>query len=297
MRLLVTGASGWIGSASVTELIGAGHHVRGLARSEEASTKVAKLGAEVVRGSLDDIESLRRAAAGVDGVVHLGYNHDFSQMTAAARTDRPAIETFAEVLDGSGGALLVPSGILGLANGKVGTERDIPKDSAHPRVANAKYTIGLVQRGIRSIVTRFAPTVHGSSGDHGFMATLVRIAREKGVSAYIGDGANRWPAVHRLDVAKLVRLAVERASPGSVLHGVAEEGIPTRDIATWIGQFLDLPVTSVPAARATEHFGWMGNFFGANAPASSALTRALLDWEPKQPSLREDIAAGHYAGA
>jgi nucleoside-diphosphate-sugar epimerase len=296
MRILVTGASGWIGSASVTELMAAGHHVLGLARSDEAAAKVAALGAEVVRGSLDDVDGLRAAAARAEGVVHLGYNHDFSQMGAAAQTDRAAIEAFAEVLDGSGGPLLIASGTLGLTSGGVGTERDMPNPAVHPRVANSGYTLGLAERGIRSIVVRFAPTVHGAGGDHGFVAALARIAREKGVSAYIGEGLNRWPAVHRLDAGKLVQLAIDRASPGAVLHAVAEEGITTRDIAGAIGRFLDLPVQSVPAERATEHFDWLGRFFGADAPASSALTRKLLDWEPTQPSLLQDIAAGHYPG-
>jgi nucleoside-diphosphate-sugar epimerase len=296
MRILVTGASGWIGSASVTELIAAGHHVLGLARTDEAAAKVAALGAEVVRGSLDDLDSLRRATARAEGVVHLGYNHDFSQMSAAAHTDRAAIEAFAQVLEGTGGPLLVASGTLGLATGRVGTEQDMPNPAVHPRVANSGYTLGLAERGIRSIVVRFAPTVHGSGGDHGFVATLARIAREKGVSGYIGKGLNRWPAVHRLDAGKLVQLAIDRTSPGAVLHAVAEEGIPTHDIAVAIGRSLDLPVATVPADHAAEHFGWLAMFFGADAPASSALTRGLLGWEPLQPTLLDDIAAGHYPG-
>jgi nucleoside-diphosphate-sugar epimerase len=298
MRILVTGASGWIGSASVTELIAAGHHVLGLARSDEAAAQVAKLGAEVVRGSLDDLAGLRAAAARAEGVLHLGYNHDFSQMGAAAQTDRVAIETFAEVLDGTGGPLLIASGTLGLATGKVGTERDMPNPGAHPRVGNAAYTLGLAGRGIRAIVVRFAPTVHGSGGDHGFVAVLARIARAKGVSACIGDGLNRWPAVHRLDAGKLVRLAIEKApAGGTVLHAVAEEGIATRDIAGAIGKSLGLPVGTVPADRAKEHFDWIGMFFGVDAPASSKKTRELLGWEPRHPTLLEDIAAGHYPGS
>jgi nucleoside-diphosphate-sugar epimerase len=296
MRILVTGASGWIGSASVTELIAAGHQVLGLARTEEAAAKVAQLGAEVVRGSLDDIAGLRAAAARAEGVVHLGYNHDFSQMAAAAQTDRAAIEAFAQILAGSGGPLLIASGTLGLATGKVGTERDMPNPAAHPRVANAAYTLGLAERGIRAMVVRFAPTVHGAGGDHGFVATLARIARAKGVSAYIGDGLNRWPAVHRLDAGKLVQLAIDKAPPGAVLHAVAEEGIATRDIAGAIGKFLDLPGATVPADRAKEHFDWLGMFFGVDAPASSALTRELLGWDPQQARLLEDIAGGHYPG-
>ena len=297
MKILVTGASGWIGSASVTELIAAGHHVLGLARSDEAAARIAKLGAEVVRGSLDDVASLRAAANRAEGVVHLGYNHDFSQMGAAAQTDRAAIEAFAQVLEGSGGPLLIASGTLGLVTGgRVGTERDMPNPAAHPRVSNAAYTLGLAERGIRAMVARFAPTVHGAGGDHGFVATLARIAREKGVSAYLGDGPNRWPAVHRLDAARLVQLAIAKAPAGAVLHAVAEEGIATRDIAGAIGKFLNLPVTSIPIERASDHFGWLGMFFGVDVPASSTLTQSLLDWHPQQQGLLADIAAGHYPG-
>ncbi|RYF30362.1 MAG: SDR family oxidoreductase [Comamonadaceae bacterium] len=296
MRMLVTGASGWIGSASVTELLAAGHHVLGLARSDEAAARIAALGAEVVRGSLDDPGSLRAAARQADGVLHLGYNHDFSRMAAAAETDRAAIEAFAEVLAGSGGPLLMASGTLGLAVGRVATERDMPNPAAHPRVANSTYALGLAARGVRSMVMRFAPTVHGAGGDHGFVATLARTARAKGVSGFIGEGGNRWPAVHRLDAARLVASAMDRAPAGSVLHAVAEEGIATRDIAAALGEHLGLPTASIAPDRAAEHFDWLGAFFGADVPASSMLTRELLDWAPKQPSLLEDIAAGHYPG-
>jgi len=296
MRILVTGASGWIGSASVKELVSAGHHVLGLARSDESAAKIAELGAQAVRGSLDDLASLRSAAALAEGVVHLGYNHDFSQMAAAARTDRAAIDAFADALQGTGGPLLIASGTLGLAPGRVGTEEDMPDAAVHPRVANAAYTLDLAKRGIRSMVVRFAPTVHGSGGDHGFVAVLARVAREKGVSGYIEDGRNRWPAVNRIDAAKLLRLAIDRATPGSVLHAVAEEGIPTHDIAKALGQFMDVPVQSIPAHRAQSHFDWLGMFFAADAPASSVRTRALLGWEPTHSTLLEDIAAGHYPG-
>jgi nucleoside-diphosphate-sugar epimerase len=296
MQILVTGASGWIGSASVKQLISAGHHVLGLARSDESAARIAKLGAEVVRGSLDDLASLRGAAAQAEGVVHLGYKHDFSQMEAAAQTDRAAIEVFADVLQGTGGPLLIASGTMGLAPGRVGTEEDMPNAAIHPRIANAAYTLGLADRDIRSMVVRFAPTVHGAGGDHGFVAVLARIAREKRVSGYIGEGQNRWSAVNRLDAGKLVQLAIDKAKPGSVLHAVAEEGIATRDIAMALGRFLDVPVESIPAERAQQHFDWLGMFFGADAPASSTRTRALLGWEPTHATLLEDIAAGHYPG-
>lgn len=296
MRILVTGASGWIGSASVKALISAGHHVLGLARSDASAAIIDKLGAEVVRGSLDDLDSLRAAAAQAEGVVHLGYKHDFSQMAAAAQTDRAAIEVFADVLQGTGGPLLIASGTLGLATGRVGTEADIPNAGIHPRIASAVYTLGLTERDIRPMVVRFAPTVHGAGGDHGFVAVLARIAREKGVSAYIGDGRNRWSAVNRLDAAKLVQLAIDKAAPGSVLHAVAEEGIATRDIATALGKYLDVPVESIPAERAQQHFDWLGMFFGVDTPASSERTRELLGWNPTHATLLEDIAAGHYPG-
>jgi nucleoside-diphosphate-sugar epimerase len=296
MKILVTGASGWIGSASVKELLSAGHHVLGLARNDESAARIATLGAEVVRGSLDDLASLRAAAAQAEGVVHLGYNHDFSQMAAAAQTDRAAIDAFADVLQGSGGPLLIASGTLGLAPGRAGTEADMPNAATHPRTGNAAHTLALAERGVRSIVVRFAPTVHGAGGDHGFVAVLARIAHEKGVSAFIGEGLNRWPAVNRLDAGKLVQLAVDKATPGTVWHAVAEEGIATRDIAAAIGQFLHVPVESIPADRAKAHFDWLGMFFGADAPASSARTRELLGWTPTHAMLLEDIAAGHYPG-
>lgn len=293
MRVFVTGASGWIGSATTTDLLAAGHEVVGLARSEESAAVVAGLGAEVHRGSLDDLDSLAKGAAGADAVVHLGFHHDFSQMAQAAEMDRRAIETFGDALAGSGGALLIASGTLGLTQGRVATEKDRPDASAHPRIANAALTLALADRGVRPVVVRFAPTVHGA-GDHGFIAYIVGVAREKGVSAYIGDGSSRWPAVHRSDAARLVRLATESAPAGSVLHATAEDGVTSRAIAEAIGTGLGLPVVSVPVEQASEHFGWMGMFFGADAPASSAMTRDLLGWTPTGPTLLEDLAEGSY---
>lgn len=296
MRILVTGASGWIGSACTTQLILAGHHVLGLARTDEAAATISRLGAEVLRGTLEDVERLRQAATQADGVVHLGYNHDFSQMDAAARTDRAAIGAFAQALEGTGGPLLVASGTLGLASGWIATERDMPDPAVHPRLANTAYTLGLAERGIRAVVVRFARTVHGDGGDRGLVANLSRIAREKGISAYIGTGRNRWPAVHRQDAATLVKLAVERALPGSVLHAVAEEGIATVDIARAIGASHGLPVEAIPPDRAPAHFGWLSKFLAADSAASSALTRDALRWRPEHPGLLADIAAGHYPG-
>ena len=293
MRYFVTGASGWIGSATIAELHQAGHSVLGLARSDSSAAAVTALGAEVVRGELADLDILRAAAEQTDGVIHLGYVHDFTQMEAAAATDRAAIETFGAALAGTGKALLIASGTLGLKPGGVGTEDDVPAPGVHPRTDNGRVTLELADQGVRSIVVRFAPTVHGPK-DHGFVATLVSIAREKGVAGYVGNGANRWPAVHRLDAARLVRLAVDKAPARTVLHAVAEEGIETREIAAAIGRGLDLPAVSIPAEQAAEHFGWMGGFIGADAPASNTTTRALLDWTPTHPTLVEDLDAGAY---
>jgi nucleoside-diphosphate-sugar epimerase len=293
MRIFVTGASGWIGSAVVPELISAGHTVLGLARSDASATALAEAGAEVRRGALDDLESLRAGAAASDGVIHLAYVHDFSQMQAAARTDLRAIETLGAALAGSGRPLVIASGVPGIAAGRVGTERDMPDPAIHPRIAGAQAALALASRGVRSSVLRLPPTVHGD-GDHGFVATLVGIAREKGVSGSIGDGSNRWPAVHRLDAARLFRLAVEDAPAGSVLHAVADEGVPVRAIAGVIGRQLDLPVATVAPEDASEHFGWLGAFLGLDAPTSSALTREQFGWQPTQPGLIDDLEAGHY---
>jgi nucleoside-diphosphate-sugar epimerase len=293
MRVFVTGASGWIGSATVRELVGAGHQVLGLARSDTAAASVAALGAEVLRGGLDDPDSLRAGAEASEGVVHLAYHHDFSQMERAAQLDRQAIEAIGAVLEGTDRPLVIASGLAGFAPGRSVTERDRPDPGVHPRLANAQATLALAGRGVRSSVVRFAPTVHGD-GDPGFVAVLVGIAREKGVSAYIGDGENRWAAVHRADAAVLVRLAVEGAPAGSVLHAVAEQGVPTREIAEAIADGLDLPVVSVPAEQAADHFGWLGRFFGMDAAASSDLTRELLGWEPARHGLLADLKQGHY---
>lgn len=293
MYIFVTGATGWIGSAVVPELQNAGYKVLGLARSDAAAASVAALGADVQRGDLEDLDGLRAAAAASDGVVHLGYNHDFSRMEAAARTDLAAINAIGAALEGTDRPFVIASGVLGLASGRAATEQDVADPSLHPRIAGVQAALSFATRGVRPSSVRFAPTVHGH-GDHGFIATLVGIAREKGVSGYIGDGVSRWPAVHRLDAANLVRLAVDSAPAGTALHAIAEEGIPTRTIAEAIGRGLDLPVISIPADQAGDQFGWIARFFGTDCRASSTATRQRFGWTPVQPGLIADLDAGHY---
>ena len=305
MRVFVTGASGWIGSAVVPELIGAGHQVVGLARSDASAAALAAAAAQVHRGTLDDLDGLRSATAASDGVIHLAFKHDIAfsgDFQGAADADRRAIETFGEALVDSDRPFAIASGTLGLAPGRVGTERDGhgPDSAAAPliggaqtRMANAQMTLCLASRGVRSSVVRLPPTVHGE-GDNGFMAALVGIAADKGVSGYIGDGSNRWSAVHRIDAAHLFCLALEEAPAGSTLHAVADEGVPIRDIAEVIGRHLDVPVVSVPADEASEHFGWLAGFLAADNPVSSALTRELLGWQPIHPGLIDDLDKGHY---
>ncbi|THF70833.1 SDR family oxidoreductase [Deinococcus sp. Arct2-2] len=296
MRVFVTGASGFIGSAVVPELLAAGHQVTGLARSDASAAALIAAGAEVQRGTLDDLGSLQAGAQASDGVIHLAYNHDFSQYEAAAHTDRQAIEALGSALAGSDRPLVIASGMLGLVSGRAATEQDLPDGATNPRVASAQATLALAERAVRSSVMRLSPTVHGE-GDSGFMAVLISIARQKGVSGFIGDGSNRWPAVHRLDAAQLFRLALEHAPAGSVLHAVADEGVPIRAIAEVIGNTLNLPVVSVSADAAAEHFGWLGRFLAADIPASSTLTQELLNWHPTHVGLLDDLQQGHYFAA
>ncbi len=305
MRVFITGASGWIGSAVVPELLGAGHQVIGLARSDAAADAILAAGAEARRGSLDDLDELRDASDASDGVIHLAFKHDLAfsgDFQGAAVADRRAVEAIGETLAGSERPFVIASGTLGLAPGRVASERDghgpastMAGHSPGPtaRWATAEWVLSLASRGVRSSIVRLAPTNHGD-GDNGFVATLVGIAREQGVSGYIGDGANRWTAVHRLDSARLFRLALEHAPAGSTLHGVAEEGVPIRDIAEVIGRHLDVPVASIAAEDAGEHFTWLAGFLGLDSPASNELTRELLGWEPSQPGLIEDLDQGHY---
>jgi nucleoside-diphosphate-sugar epimerase len=293
MRIFVTGATGWIGSAVVPELLNAGYQVVGLARSDSGAAAVAGLGADVHRGDLHDLDGLQAAATTSDGVIHLGYNHDFAQMQAAAHTDLAAINAIGTGLEGTDRPFVIASGVLGLASGRAATEHDVPDSAAHPRIAGVQAALSFATRGVRPSSVRFAPTVHGP-GDHGFLAVLVGIAREKGVSGYINDGSNRWPAVHRLDAANLVRLALDNAPARAALHAVAEEGVPTRTIADAIGRGLGLPVVSIPAEQAGDHFGWMARFFGSDTRASSAATRQQFGWNPVHPGLIADLDAGRY---
>lgn len=295
MRVFVTGASGWIGSAVTAELLTAGHDVVGLARSPRSADAIAAAGAAVHRGSLDDLESLRKGAVDADAVIHLGFNHDFSDMAGAWRTERAVVETFLDVLEGSDRPFLLASGVAGLTPGRVATENDASTQRGPDSMRGGAENLARdhADRGVRSVGLRFAPTVHGE-GDHGFVATIAGIARTTGVSGYVGDGSARWPAVHRLDAAHLVRLALEGAPAGSVVHAVAEEGVPTRDIAEALGRGLGVPAASIDLADVTEHFGWIGRFFAMDAPTSSTLTRELLGWEPTHPGLLDDIAAGYY---
>jgi nucleoside-diphosphate-sugar epimerase len=293
MRIFMTGATGWIGTAARRELAAAGHDVVGLARSDEAERALLEAGASVARGDLDDLDVLREAADDADAVVHLGYNHDFSEMAAAAATDLAAVQAMGSVLRGSGRALLVASGTLGLAPGRLATEDDLPDPARHPRIATSVAALALAEEGVRTSVLRFPPSVHGE-GDHGFVATLVDVARSTGRSAYVGDGTAAWSSVHRDDAAALVRLAVEHAPAGSRLHVVADEGVPTRSIAESIATGLSLPLDTVPADEAMAHFGWIGLFFSLDGRASSAATRQLLDWTPTHPTLLEDLDSGCY---
>ncbi len=291
MRIFLTGASGWIGSALVPELLSGGHAVAGLARSDASAVKLEAAGAEVVRGDLGDLDTLCAAAGRSDGVVHLAYNHAFTDFAAAAEADARVIAALGKALEGSDKPLVIASGTPALP-GRVATERD-EFDAAGPvaaRGVNAEAAIAMAARGVRSAVVRLPRSVHGEGDLHGFIPRLIAIARERGVSGYVGDGSSRWPAVHVLDAARLFRLAVEVAPPGTVLHAVGDEGVPTREIAAEIGRHLNLPTASVPA----EDYGFLGVVLTRDQPASSALTREMFGWRPLQPGLIADLDQGHY---
>ena len=295
MRVFVTGASGWIGSAAVDELLAAGHDVTGLARSDASAAALRAKGAQVRRGDLDDPDSLRAGAQDADAVIHLANKHDFADMAASNAAERAAVQTIGDTLAGTGRPFLVASGVAGLAKGRLGTEDDV--SPAHgpdsPRGGSENLALEFVERGVHTVSLRFAPTVHGT-GDHGFIAVLAAIAREKGVSGYPGDGANRWAAVHRSDAARLIALGLEKAPAGTRLHAVAEEGVPTREIAEAIGRAFGLPVAPIAPDDVAGHFGWIGSFFAMDLAATSTATRELLGWTPGGPTIVEDIDAGAY---
>ena len=303
MRIFVTGASGWIGSATVSDLLGAGHQVVGLARSEASAQQLEKAGAIVHRGDLNDPDGLAKAAADSDGVIHLAFQHDVAfggNFAAAAAADRRAVEAMGAALADSDRPFVLASGVLGLTAGRTATENDglVPDDEirANPagrRSATALLALSLRGVGVRSSVLRLPPTVHGD-GDNGFIASLVGIARTRGAAGYVGDGTNRWPAVHRSDAARLARLAVESAPAGSVLHAVADQGVPFRQIAEVMGRQLGVPAVSVATADAAQQFDFLGRFVALDSPASADVTRELLGWEPGGPSLLEDLEGDHY---
>lgn len=296
LRVFVTGATGYIGSAIVQELLGDGHKVVGLARTDAAASALDRVGAEHHRGALDDLEALRGGAAASDGVVHTAFIHDFVDFAAAARTDAAAVRAMGQALAGSGRPLVVASGIAGLlADGLVGTEADPPAPDAGPRKATEEAVAALADQGVRSVAVRLPPTVHGPD-DAGFLPAVIAVARAGGVSSFVGDGDNRWPAVHRLDAAHLFCLALESAPAGTVLHATAEDGVPFLAIAQAIGIGLSVPTASVTADDAMQRFGFLGSVVGLDMVATSHTTRSALGWDPTRPGVLADLGAGFYFG-
>jgi len=298
MRVFVTGASGFVGSAIVQELLSAGHQVLGMVRSDSAAENITALGAEAHHGNLDDIESIKSGAAVCDAVIHTAFNHDFSKFKDNCETDRRVIEALGSVLAGTARPLVVTSGI-GLLNGfnRPVTEDDVPTagSAVIPRMASEEAAHAATDLGVDTYIMRLPPTVHGE-GDHGFVPLVIGIARDKGVSAYIGEGHNRWSAVHRFDAAVLYRLIIEQRPALKVYHAVAEEGIAFREIATTIGEGLQLPTVSKSADEAPAHFGWFTHFAGLDCLASGAKSRAVTGWQPKQTGLIHDLKTGGYFG-
>lgn len=295
MRVFVTGASGWIGSAAVAEFLSAGHEVVGLARSDESASAVGAQGASVLRGDLDDLDSLRRGAAEADGVVHLANKHDWGNPAESDRAERAAVEAMLAVIAGTDKPFMVANAISGLVEGRPATEEDA-SPAVGPdadRGGSENLVLEYAGRGVRSLAVRFAPSVHGA-GDWGFVNFLAAAARERGVCGYIGDGTTQWSTVHRSDAARLIRLGLELAPAGTRLHAIAETAVPTRKIAEALGESLGLPVASVPVEHAKEHFGIVADFFGTTLTATSGRTRELLSWTPTGPTLVQDIVAGAY---
>ncbi len=305
MRVFVTGASGHIGLPVVRELLAAGHEVVGLARSEASEEKISSAGAEARRGTLDDLDGLREAARSADGVIHLAFKHDLALVSGdfmgAVTADLRAVEAIGEAMAGSGKPFVNTSGTMLLAHsvhGRAGTEDDEGKPGGNPRVASEELSLALARRGVRTSIVRLAPTVHSSLDHHGFVPLLVAAARKNGFSAYVGDGAARWPAVHTLDAARLFRLALEAAPAGSRLHAAADEGVPFRSIAEAIGRGLGLPAKSIAAETAGELLGgFLGMVAQLDNVTSSARTRGLLGWKPTHVDLLADLAEGHYFAA
>ena len=293
MRVFVTGATGWVGKVVVDDLLGAGHQVLGLSRSEEKAAGLAAKGAGVLHGTLDDLDQLAAAADDADAVIHLAFNHDFSKYVENSEQDRRAIQAMGEALAGTDKPMLVTTGLTMLAPGRVATEADMPPLSDPHYIRRSEAAAAdLAERGVRIGAVRLATTVHGI-GDPAFMAMLARLARERGVSAYLGDGDGRWPAVHVSDAGRLYRMALDAGAPARAYHACAEEGVAFRAIAEAIGRALDLPVQS----RPPEHFGWLAGFVGTDAPVSSARTRELTGWEPTGPTLLADLAQpGYFVG-
>ena len=295
MHVFVTGATGFIGSALVLELLKAGHKVTGLARSDASAKKLVDAGAEVLRGDLDDLESLRRGATASEGVIHCAFKHDFANFEASCLADRTAVETLGAALTGSGKPFIVTSGTGSIAPGHVATEEDVanPVGPAAIRLQTEVVALAMANNNVRVSVVRLPPSVHGD-GDEGFMSMLIGVARKQGVSAYIGDGLNHWPAVHRLDAANLYRLVLEKAPAGSRFHAIGDEGVPIKDIAEVIGRRLNLPIVSKTLEEALTHFGWFARLLAQNIPASSARTQEQLGWKPTHPALIKDLEGDYY---
>jgi nucleoside-diphosphate-sugar epimerase len=296
MSVFVTGASGWIGSAVVDQLLAGGYEVTGLARSDASAADLEAKGVHVRRGDLDDLDSIRAGAESAEAVIHLANKHDWSNPAASSAAERAAVQTIGDALVGTGHRFLLASGVAALTQGKPAAETDASPfhGPQSPRGGSENLAFEFVERGVHAVSLRFAPTVHGAR-DHGFIASIASIARTKGVSGYPGDGSNRWAAVHRSDAARLVVLGLEKAVAGARLHAVAEEGIPTREIAIAIGRAFDLPVTSVEPDDVRDQFGWIGTFFAMDLVATSVVTQQLFDWTPTGPTLVEDIGAGAYS--